>query len=403
MDVRMDARARREETWNGLPGWQLSTFGWGMLLVCFVLFHPPVDAQTAPAASDQAVMQMLQNGAAAMHEGKPAAAEGYFQQAITASPSLPDAHFGLGMAELREGKAEEAERALTRALELNPNIAGAHMFLGIAEYQMNKLDAAIASLQLEIKAQPDNVEALTWLGIVELGAGNPDEAVGPLDRAAAINPKDPSVLDYRGRAHSMVAQESYRALTALDPDSWRVHRALGEIYAESKQQENAIAEYQKAIEKQPSNPDLYEALGEAYEHLSRFDEATHAFETELKVSPRNAIALYNLGRIQVLSGDPARGVQLLRQAIDEHAQLAPAAYYLGLGLAQSGHPEEAAGWLEKSLAQSSSEFIHQGANYQLVRVYQALHRPEDAQRAAEELKKLKAAAAKTGSAQDQTP
>jgi cytochrome c-type biogenesis protein CcmH/NrfG len=268
---------------------------------------------------------------------------------------------------------------------------------------MNKMDAAVVSLQQEIKIQPDNVEALTWLGIVELGAGNPDDAVGPLDRAAALSPKDPNVLDYRGRAHALVAQESYRALSALDPDSWRVHRALGEIAAESKQWQSAIDEYQKAIEKQPKDPDLYEALGETYEHLSRLDDATHAFETELKVSPHNAVALYNLGRIQVLSGEPVRGVQLLRQAMDEHAQPAPAAYYLGIGLAQSGHPEEAAAWLEKSLAQSPSEFIKQGAYYQLVRVYQALHRPQDAQRAAEELKKLKAASVKTGSAPDQTP
>lgn len=373
------------------------------LMVCLLLHVPTSHAQAAPAAPDEAVMQMLQSGAAAMHQGKPAIAEGYFRQAVTASPSLPDAHFGLGMAELREGKPEDAEHALVKALELNPNIAGAHMFLGIAQYQMNKMDAAVASLQQEIKTQPDNVEALTWLGIVELGAGDPDGAVGPLDHAAALSPKDPNVLDYRGRAHALVAQESYRALTALDPDSWRVHRALGEIAAESKQWQSAVDEYQKAIEKQPRDPDLYEALGETYEHLSRLDDATHAFEEELKVNPNNAVALYNLGRIQVLSGDPARGVQLLRQAIDGHVQPAPAAYYLGIGLTQTGHAEEAVTWLEKSLAQSPSEFIQQGDYYQLVRVYQTLHRPQDAQRAAEELKKLKAASARTGSAAERTP
>jgi hypothetical protein len=36
-------------------------------------------------------------------------------------------------------------------------------------------------------------------------------------------------------------------------------------------------------------------------------------------------------------------------------------------------------------------------------VYQALHRQQDAQRAAEELKKLKATAAKAGSAAEQAP
>lgn len=376
-------------TWRLLVS--LSSF-----LVCLLPHSRFLFAQAAPATPDEEVMHMLQNGAAAMHQGKPADAEGYFRQAAATAPALPDAHFGLGMAELREGKPEDAERALVKALELNPNIAGAHMFLGIAQYQMNKMDASVVSLQQEVKAQPDNVEALTWLGIVELGAGNPDAAVGPLDHAAALSPKDPNVLDYRGRAHALVAQESYRALTELDPDSWRVHRALGEIAAQSKQWQDAIVEYGKAIDKQTQNSDLYEALGEAYQHLSRFDDATRAYEAELKLSPRNAIALFNLGRIQVLNGDPERGVVLLRQAVEAHVKSAPADYYLGVGLALTGHPEEAAVSLEKCLGQQPTDSVKQRAYYQLVRVYQTLHRQDDARRAAEELKKLKAASGNTG-------
>ena len=75
----------------------------------------------------------------------------------------------------------------------------------------------------------------------------------------------------------MVAQENYRALSALDPDSWRVHRALGEIAAGPKQWQDAIDEYRKAIEKQPRDSDLYEALGEACQRLSRFDEVESCY------------------------------------------------------------------------------------------------------------------------------
>jgi tetratricopeptide (TPR) repeat protein len=338
-----------------------------------------------------------------MHEGNPAQAEGLFRQAVTAAPRLPDAYLGLGMSELRQGKPGDAESALSQALNLDPQLHGAHLFLGISQYQSNKMDAAIISLRKEVQIQPESVEALTWLGIVELNADHPEEATTPLDRAAALSPKDPNVLDYRGRAHALVAQQSYRALMALDPDSWRVHRALGEIDAESKQWESALAEYRKAIEKQPKDPDLYEALGDAYQHLSRLEDATGAYQAELKINPTSATALYNLGRIQVLSGDAARGVSLLRQAVEQHAQPAPADYYLGIGLAQTGHPAEAATSLEKCLAENPSDFIRQGAYFQLVRVYEALHRQQDAQRAAEELKKLKAAAARTGSAADQAP
>jgi tetratricopeptide (TPR) repeat protein len=331
-----------------------------------------------------------------MHQGELAEAETDFRQATVAEPTLADAWLGLGMAQLREGKAGQAQQCLQKAIGLNPGIRGAHLFLGIAQYQANDFGDSATSLQTEVQDHPDSVEALTWLGIVELGAGHPEQATAPLDRAAQLSPKDPNILDYRGRAHSLVAQQSYRALTDLDPDSWRVHRALGELAAESGQWQSAIDEYQKAIAKSPSNADLYESLGDAQQRLSHFDEATQAYQTELRYSPSNPIALYNLGRIQVLGGEPAKGVAFLRQAIENHANSASASYYLGFGLAQTDHPEEAATWLEKSLTQNPPEFLEQSAYFQLIRVYQALKRPEDAQHAAEQLKKLKAANSRSG-------
>jgi len=392
---------------NPISGDRFSATRWFQFISTFLVYGLLIqvgqfaDAQSSKPGSGDAAMQLLQSGVEAIHQGKTADAESFFRQAIAASPELPDAYLGLGMSELREGKINDAEHALSKALELNPKMPGAHMFLGIAQYQLHNPDAATDSLKQELDVQPDNVEVLTWLGIVEIGAGHPDQAVWPLDRAAALDPKDPNVLDYRGRAHSLVAQESYRALTALDPDSWRVHRALGEVYSESKDWGNALAQFQKAIEKQPNNSDLYEALGDAYQRLSRFTDASRAYEAELKLSPQNPIALYNLGKIQVQNGDPQRGVSLLRQAAEVHAPSAAISFYLGRGLAETGHPEEAATWLEKSLGQEPSSFMQQSAYAQLIRVYKMLNRTEDARRAADELQKLKETASESGSAAEE--
>jgi tetratricopeptide (TPR) repeat protein len=376
------------------PGTRWFSFAAILFVTCLTLTQR--DAQAAQAGSESDPAKLMQSGAAAMHRNKAAEAEGFFRQAVRIAPELPDAYMGLGMSELREGKIEEAEGAFRKTLELSPSAPGAHLFLGIAQYQMNKLDAATDSLKQELTTQPDNVEALTWLGIVELGAGHASEAVTPLDRAAALNPSDPNVLDYRGRAHSLVAQESYRALTALDPDSWRVHRALGEVYSESRDWQNAITEYKKAIERQPNNSELYEALGDSYQRISRFDDATHAYETELKLSPHNSIALYNLGKIRVERGDAQRGVALLRQAAETSAPSAPISFYLGRGLVDTGHPDEGLTWLEKSLAQEPSDFMKESAYFQLTRVYKMLNRTDDAKRAADELQKLKNAPNKSG-------
>ena len=374
-------------------GRDLTSFS--IVVTLFLLANTPRHrAQDSPAKGGSSIVKLMQLGSDAMHRGNPAEAEQYFRQATVAAPQLADAYLGLGMSQMRDGKTVDAREALARAVELNPKMLGAHMFLGIANYQLNKFDAASSALREEISLQPKNTEALTWLGIVELGSGRPDLAATPLDQAATLHPDDPNILYYRGRAHTLIAAETYQALYRLDPDSWYVHRALAESLSASGQPEKAIAEYESAIRKQPNNPDLYEALGDEDQSVSRFDAAMNAYQQELKLSPENGIALYNMGKIQVETGDPQAGVALLQRAANVHASAAPTYFYLGLGLSKLGRNQEAAEWLEKSLASGPSDFIEQSAYYELARTYQKLNRKEDAQRSLDTLKELKAKTAK---------
>jgi tetratricopeptide (TPR) repeat protein len=358
----------------------------GLFLAPFLLFSS--SAQGQEQGNPQA-MQLMQQGAGAMQQGNVAEAERYFSQATVAAPQFAEGFLDLGLVQLREGKPDAAEVSLAKAVALNPDLQGAHMFLGIAKYQMREVDDAAANLREEIRLQPQNVEALTWLGIVELGAGNPDKAAPPLDQAVELAPKDANLLYLRARAHSLIAQESYQALYQLDPDSWRVHKALGESYSALRQPEKAVEEFQKAVAKQPDNADLYESLGDEYQKLSRFDDAMKAYEQEAKLDPHNGIALYNLGKIDVERGDPQAGIALLQRAIDAHSSPAPSYFYLGLGLSKVGKNEESAKWLEKSMESDPSDFIKQSGYYELSRVYQKLGRRQDSLHALDELKQLK--------------
>jgi tetratricopeptide (TPR) repeat protein len=371
-----------------------------VLALVAALGSKPVRAQTADQQSS--VVKLLHAGSDAMRGGNPAAAESIFQQVIAAAPTLSDGYLGLGMADLMEGKTEEASHALTRASDLNPQLPGAHMFLGIARYRMGQMELSEVSLRAEIALSPKNTEALTWLGIVELEAGHPERATEPLDQAAALSPKDANILYYSGRAHSLVAENYYKQLYQLDPDSALVHRALAESLTASGQPEKAIDQYEAAVRKQPNNADLYEFLGEANQKVSRTDAATKAFEQALQLNPNSANALYGLGSMKVQAGKPEEGVQLLRKAEALHARPAPTDFYLGLGLAQLGQTAEAVQWLERSLANQPSPFIEQSAYYQLARAYQKLDRKADAQRALVQLQKLKTEAAKTITQQGET-
>ena len=78
------------------------------------------------------------------------------------------------------------------------------------------------------------------------------------------------------------------------------------------------------------------------------------------------------------------------KVLANHVRPAPAAFYLGYGLAQLGQNDEAAHWLEQSLASNPSPFIEASADFQLARVYAHLGRKEQAQRLLTHLQQLKA-------------
>jgi superkiller protein 3 len=378
------AKRARTQKMRGECGLQCLGAQWIAACCLALAFSTHGFAQsTAPADS-------IRSGAQQLHAGDYAGAERSFRAATEAAPESGEAHLDLGLVLIREGKRSEAVDELKTAARLSPQTPGIQMFLGISYYQLHRLDEAIGALNQELELNHENAEALMWLGIVELANGDAEKAVAPLDRAAALSPKDLNILDYRAQAHSQVASDSFARMRQLDPDSWHVHRARAQNFADLGQPQQAIREYQAAIEKQPQNADLYEGLGTAYLKMSNSADAAHAFVEELKLNPGNPVALYNLGRIKVENGDAAAGVPLLEKAVPTLPNPAPGYFYLGLGLVRTGHDTEAVSWFEKSLAAKPSAFIEQSAWFQLARLYQRLHRDQDAQHAVAELKRLKA-------------
>lgn len=359
---------------------RLGLFGLAMMVVGALM---PLHAQ------DAKVQDAFQRGAAAMKSGRPTEAEAAFREAVRLAPSLADAHLDLGLVLGREGRLDEAIDSIRAALRFNPKIEGAYMFLGIFLHQTNRQDEARTALQQEIQLSPNNAEALMWLGMVELAAGHPEKAVGPFDRASELQPDDLNVLEYRGRAHNLVARESYARMAGLDPTSWHVHRVQAELFADEGRHADAITEYEAAIKLETRNPDLYEGLGDEYRMTSQLDAAQRSYAQELALSPKNTIAMYNLGSIEVERGNYAEGLPLLQAMVKSYVGSPVAEYYLGRGLAGLGNDAEAVTWLERSAAGDPSGEVGKRSYFELARSYRKLQRTADAQRAVAEYNRLR--------------
>lgn len=352
-------------------------------------------------AQSPQVQAAFERGARAMRSGQTAAAEQAFRDAVRLAPQMAEAHLDLGLVLGREGKVDEAIGSLRQALTLDPNASSAHMFLGIFLYQNDQAAEARKELETEVASHPDNAEALSWLGTVELGLGEPDKAVTAFDRAYQLTPEDLNVLELRGRAHSMVARDSYARMAKLAPGSWHVHRVQAELYADEGRHADAVTEYQAAIKLEPANPDLYEGLGDEYRSMSQLDAAQAAYKKGLELGPANPIAMYNLGSAEVESGDSASGVPLLQAMIKVYPGSPVAEYYLGRGLSSLGKSEEAIPWLQKSAEGAGSGEIAKRSYYELTRVYHKLHQAESEQSALAAYNRLRLEEEKRGSQQVQ--
>ena len=360
-----------------------------LLLRTTLLSLASLALSTAVAARQTSVEQHFRLGAQAMHNGHYDEAERQFRLASQAAPELAEAHLDLGLALLREGRSEDAAHELDTATRLDPQAEGAHMFLGISYYQMHRLDEARAALQQEIGIDGSNAQALMWLGVVELAAGHPEKAVTPLDRAAELSPKDLTLLDYRGQAHSQVARDSYAQIYKLDPHSWHVHRLQAELYAEQDRHRDAITEYLAAIQSAPRDADLYETLGEEYRKTSQLDLAQDAYKKELQLSPRNGVAMYNLGSIDIERDNARDGVPLLEEVVKFYANAPVAKYYLGRGLAALNRNDEAVRYLQEAVQGEPSGEIAKRSYYELAHIYRKMQRSTDAQLALSNYLKLK--------------
>ena len=360
-------------------------------------FTPAPSAQTgnSPAASGRSVTAVsadaaLEEGVGLLRAGNAVQAVESFRKATVLRPSFPEAWLNLGLALQQTGNSSGALVALQKAIGLKPNLRGAHLFLGILHYKANHFEQAETALRKETELSPKDAKAWMWLGVDELAEAHPSDAAASLDIAARLTPDDVDVLYHRGRAHSLVSQDSYQKMFKLDPESFRVHQVLAQADAEADRTTEAISEYQLAVQRAPREPGLHEALGDLYWTDGKMELAAPEYLTELSVDANNVTANYKLGGMRVIGGDPAGALEPLQRTLALDPSFYKAYYYLGRAYVDLGKDAEGISNLERACNAPADETLNTLAWYQLVRVYRRAHRTADADAALSHFRELRA-------------
>ena len=120
---------------------------------------------------------------------------------------------------------------------------------------------------------------------------------------------------YRSSHQYQQAVADYEAAIQADPKLDPAYYELGATYHSMGQYGKAIAAFSQAISLKPDMGNYYEGRCTSYSWMSRYNEAIRDCEVAIKFQPRNATLIAFLGRLYEEAGQKQRAIELYKLAL----------------------------------------------------------------------------------------
>jgi tetratricopeptide (TPR) repeat protein len=208
-----------------------------------------------------------------------------------AEPPFPDTAYYLGFAYSKQGDFTAAEKWLQEAARLNPQDSRIPYQLSVVYRKQGRQEDAAKALALsgELRRRTENDTALKGECAEKLDKGLRDEA-------------------------RRICEQLY------DPGNAEKLTALGTIYGQHGDAEDALRPLQRAAELSPQSPQMQYNLALVYYQLNRFAEARAPLANALKRWP-DLFQLNSLyGAVLLKLGEDVQAYQALRQAYQLNPQ-----------------------------------------------------------------------------------
>jgi tetratricopeptide (TPR) repeat protein len=266
----------------------------------------------------------------------------------------------LGAALSGEHKYDESITAFQNAVAAAPAATQPMAQLVGAMVNDKQTDKAIAFLQSVLKENPSNAQAYVLLGNVELTNNTPDQAEKHFKAAIESQPK--AEIGYLALANLYLHQN--KADAELDviqtglkllPDSTNLHFILASILEQKGNYDDAIAEYQYLLNRQPGSLIIINNLASLLaDH--RTDKASLDRAQSLAASLRDSqVAQFKdtLGWIYNRQGDFKASLPLLEEAAAGLPNSALVQYHLAMSYIGAGQSAKASDQLKQALGKTS--------------------------------------------------
>jgi tetratricopeptide (TPR) repeat protein len=117
---------------------------------------------------------------------------------------------------------------------------------------------------------------------------------------------------------------------AASPRSPIAHNHLGLEFYYRQRYDNAIAEFEQALQIDAEDDDAYNNLATVYYAQERYEDAEAAFQQALALAPEQALIHYNLGAVYERLEDPESAIAAYQAALNLDPYLESAHFNLGL-------------------------------------------------------------------------
>jgi tetratricopeptide (TPR) repeat protein len=227
----------------------------------------------------------------------------------------------------------------------------------------------------ELMAGPAGAAYAEGMGLVRESGTNGAKALPYFLKAVELNPR--SALPYAGLAEAQLqlfdaeggqwldaASASVRTATSLNAASVPVLLVAGALAQQYGRYEDAIRDFRRVTEVEPTNSEAWRRLAGAYERTNP-DEVVATYERAIQAQPGYYRHYLSLGNFYFNHGQFDRAEAMARKVIEVAPGLAAGHTNLGVALMRQGRFAEAEGSLRSSLRikETAIPLVNLGAIY----------------------------------------
>jgi tetratricopeptide (TPR) repeat protein len=268
-------------------------------------------------------------GYIAERQGDAAAAERYFQQTLQYSPDFSDALLELANLRTAARRLPEAEELLRRYVKVAHDPANGYYKLAMVERSLHETEAANRDLNV-FKTMSKNTQAgpypyehlFDYLdNRSQLAAGARQQLdIEELKNEIQRHPNQPENLYMLAEAYLKAgkmdeARDAVQQLDALSANDYRTLNGAGVLLARYRLYDDAIRQFQAAMQANPSSDEVKFNLANAYFRKGSYPQALEMAGQISETGRKDDAYLTLMGDILAHEGDAAQAAGIFRDAI----------------------------------------------------------------------------------------